>query len=459
MAKLTIGWIKKSQQTQPRIFLCPELLSGLKNGQTITVQYGQMRTKAKAARLKRTNNVVLSAPVWKALSLPCAHPVHFSLKENQLSIGPLVGILTTGVQRSTHFPVGARTGLFKRFLASQAQIPSSYFVFGPNDIDDNNKKIRATFLRKDKGIHVWQQFVVPFPNVVFDRVPNRTAENRPAVQKARRVLEQSGVRIFNPGFFNKWTIHRSIQDRQEAQPFIPETLFDPTPLQITYLLEKHRMIYLKPANGSLGLGILKLYHVPGQGFFIRYRQGNENKLKKFPDLASVLNHILNRSSVTYIAQQGIRLLKLKDRQIDFRVHTNKNRHDNWNMTAVAAKIAGKGSVTTHMRTGGKVLSYKDVLDRCFGPAEREKVLQQLENAVLTLSSAIEDSLPGHFGEFGFDIGIDEHGHPWMFEANSKPGRHVFLHSSMKKSEQMTRNLILDYALYLSEFTTKDVSSS
>ena len=40
-------------------------------------------------------------------------------------------------------------------------------------------------------------------------------------------------------------------------------------------------------------------------------------------------------------------------------------------------------------------------------------------------------MSGHIGEIGFDLGIDQTGAIWMFEANSRPGREIFQHVSLK----------------------------
>ncbi|MFP3490173.1 YheC/YheD family protein, partial [Staphylococcus sp. SIMBA_130] len=55
-----------------------------------------------------------------------------------------------------------------------------------------------------------------------------------------------------------------------------------------------------------------------------------------------------------IAQQGIDLHRIHHRSMDYRVHTNKNKDGYWEVSAIAAKIAGAGSLTTHMASNGTV---------------------------------------------------------------------------------------------------------
>src|SRR5690606_31382426 len=127
-----------------------------------------------------------------------------------------------------------------------------------------------------------------------------------------------------------------------------------------------------------------------QGILARFRGNQHNQLKRFSNLTQALQYFFSNKSITrYIAQQGIPLLQIQIRPIDFRIHTNKDRNGEWQMTAAAAKMAGKGSVTTHMRTGGKVLSYDEVLKICF-PQEHNRVKTRVESAVLLLSEAIDE---------------------------------------------------------------------
>lgn len=459
MSKQVIGLLKKHSQSQDTIFLGPAFFSHLKKGEDISILYGQEKSKAKVIPIKKNEGIVaLSKNVWEKLSIPFSQTLNFYLKDNVLKIGPLVGLFTTGTSPNQHNPIGARTKLFKHFLKVQKESHASYFVFGPEDISYTTRRVNGYFFQQnEKGVK-WKRYFVPFPNVVFDRVPNRTSERMHSVVKGKASMEKSGVKIFNPGFFNKWTIHQKIIHRSEVQPFIPETLFKPSIQQLAALLKKHKMIYLKPSGGSLGLGIVQLFYQSNQKILARYRGKNENQLKRFSSISSALKYFFHSKSLnSYIAQQGIQLISLNERPIDFRVHTNKDQEGKWKMTAVAAKIAGRGSVTTHMRSGGRVLPYQDVIKKCFPSHIQSKVPDTLESAVLTLSQAIEESFPGYIGELGFDIGIDHTGHPWMFEANSKPGRHVFIHSSMKESDYITRKMILDYALYLADFTPKEVT--
>jgi hypothetical protein len=138
--------------------------------------------------------------------------------------------------------------------------------------------------------------------------------------------------------------------------------------------------------------------------------------------------------------------------IDFRFHLNKNGNNEWVVAGIGAKKSGRGSVTTHIKNGGKLMTPQAALNRIYGSASKsEEILSKAKMASIQLAEAIERNHPHRIGELGFDIGIDQKDHIWMFEANSKPGRSIFHHPSLKVEGAATLKHIFDYSMYLSRF--------
>lgn len=455
MKKLLTGFITEHTQSSNKVFISQDIIKDFIKDDWITIKYGREKAKAQVVPVKGKKSIKLSSNLWEQLSIPFVHQVHFALSRDSLKIGPLIGIFTTLVYPDLSAPAGKRTGFYKRYLASQKEVSASYFLFGPKDISFSRKRIYGYFLRMNNGQSTWERHSVPFPDVIYNRV-FRIGEKMKHVIQAKELMQREGTKIFNPFCFNKWDIYQRIVHDSKARTYLPETILGPSKEQLKDLLLKYKMIYLKPVEGYMGLGIVKMYYKPN-GIFCRYNRKRTNYLKRFSSLTAALKHIFESKSLKgYIAQQGIQLIQLDDRAIDLRVHTNRDRYGRWKMTAVAAKMAGKGSVTTHIRTGGEVFSFDDVIERFFSRERQTIVKNKLEEAVLTLSESIENHLPEYVGDIGFDIGIDQEGHPWMFEANSQPGRHIFAHPSLREKEPLSRRMILDFSLYLSNFTTKEL---
>ncbi len=50
----------------------------------------------------------------------------------------------------------------------------------------------------------------------------------------------------------------------------------------------------------------------------------------------------------------------------FSLHLNKDHSNKWVIAGIGAKKAGRGSVTTHLRNGGKLLTPEQALNVTFG---------------------------------------------------------------------------------------------
>ena len=219
------------------------------------------------------------------------------------------------------------------------------------------------------------------------------------------------------------------------------------------MLEKHQFVYLKPTSGSLGNGIYRLTYHPKKGYFCRYRQHGNNVLlrfSRFTDLLRRLNH--NGRMKNYIIQQGIRFIEMDRCPIDFRFHMNKNGDNRWVAAGIGAKKSGRGSVTTHIKNGGKLMTPIAALSQIYGSSTKaEEILSKAKQVSIQLAESIERNHPHYIGELGFDIGIDQKDNIWMFEANAKPGRSIFKHPSLRAEGSATLKHIFDYSVYLSRF--------
>ncbi|MGD6818041.1 YheC/YheD family protein [Metabacillus sp. 84] len=391
------------------------------------------------------NSIGLHPALAEKLKLPFAGKTRILIHDGILYLGPLIGIFTAGFTDSLLRPIGERSLFFAKMMSMDQTAGMYTVVFGAHHINWESGTVRG-FTYGQKG---WSELELPFPNVVYDRLPNRKVENHQALKLVkRRLIEEYGIPWFNPGFFNKWDIHQTLSSIPEAKGFLPETVLGPSLEQLEQMLSSYRSIYLKPSNGSLGLGVFQLmYDRKRECYTCKYRdEAFQNKLKRFPSLEHFFKHAFKeRTLETYLAQQGIDLIRQEQQAIDFRVHTNKNAEGEWNVTAIAAKVAGRGSVTTHLNSGGIVKTLEELFD---DPQNRIRVLNDLTEASILLSRCIDREISGFIGEIGFDLGLDHQGKIWLFEANSKPGRSIFSHPKLKDGDLLTRRQFLDYAMFL-----------
>jgi YheC/D like ATP-grasp len=395
---------------------------------------------------EQDQSILLSQELANQLMLPSEGKTHLLIHDGILNLGPLIGIFTAGFTESILRPIGERSLFFAKFLSLDQSLGLFTFVFGAHHINWEEGIIEGFTYGKNG----WEQGIFPFPNVVYDRLPNRRIENHQALKLVKkRLIDEYSIPWYNPGFFNKWSIHQLLIHDTQAAKYLPETFRTPSISKMEEMLASYQNIYLKPINGSLGLGVYQLmYSREDNHYYSRYRDENgSNRLRKYPSIEHFLKvSFKDKLLSNYLAQQGIKLIRLDGKPIDFRVHTNKDEHGGWKVTALAAKVAGKGSVTTHLNYGGVVKTLEEIYD---DPMERVKAFHDLTEAAIILSMRIDDNLEGFIGEIGFDLGIDKSGQIWMFEANSKPGRSIFCHPELKDADLHSRKASLEYGLFLS----------
>lgn len=430
---------------------------GVTPGQSIKVKIGGKTLLTRAVKAKvKGNKIIFSPTMAKQIHLPFTGEIRADYSKQSLRLGPVIGILTTGYTGNEFSPFGIRDELFRSFIQAGASEKPYIYVFTPEMIDWNSKTIHGWYYKKSvtKSVDRWVRYVSPFPDVIYERVPNRKSESLTQVQNTlSRLKEVSKGKVFNQGFFNKWYIHQMLSDDPITGEFVPETYLSPSIETLYEMLQQHQMIYLKPNKGSLGLGIFRITRHHDKEYYCRFHQGEKNVLHRFQSLEKLIKHYFgdqhNRLN-HYLAQQGIRLVKYEDRPVDFRVHMHKDGEGEWQVVAIGSKAAGFGCVTTHIRTGGFIISTDKLLETLFD--EDAKVIEQNINvAAVEIAQTLEDKIDGPIGELGMDMGVDRNGNVWLFEVNSKPGRHIFHHPSLRDAGIQSAKYITDYSLKLAEF--------
>lgn len=412
------------------------------------VAFGTMIIEAECRPHPKEKNIlsISSKAAEKLLLHGMPMSLHLFYHDDTMFIGPLVGIFTAGFSDSEVRPIGARTVFFSRLLSVKKTVGIHAFVFGKDHINWEKGTITGLFCHEDH----WEQKEIPFPNVIYDRLPNRRYEsNETLINIKNRLQKEYLIPWYNPGFFNKLDVFERLAENPSTKKYLPET----SPFRSLHLIERmlsdYGHVYLKPVNGSSGTGIHQLiYDKHEDRYYCRYQDKGQNKLKRFSSLEGLFSHVFKkRRPDKMLVQQGIHLLRIDQRPVDFRVHTNKDHRGQWQLSAIAAKLASRGSATTHIRNGGSIQTIEEIFPE---KEDQADITAKLTEACLELSKGLEKQMDGIIAEIGFDIGIDRDGRVWLFEANSKPGRAIFKHPGLRKFDILTRKLSLAYSIYLTE---------
>lgn len=339
--------------------------------------------------------------------------INWQLVNDSLKLGPLLGILTVG--EGSVF-LGNRDN-FRDISMSGKKWGALVYVFTPQGINWEKKKVRG-FLYNSK-LDTWQEMIMPFPHVVYNRIPTRRAERRPDVRRAlTRINNLPNVTLFNRCFFDKHELFQILGGYPEVQACLPDTKKLDTLAHFRTFCSEHQYVYLKPVRGKAGEGIMRIEY-KNQAWQLQRLKEQRAITRRFVNLDDVWRHVKGHvRQQKYIIQQGIRRALYEGKPFDVRVLVQKNGEGEWGVTGVGIRRSGSQSITTHVPRGGSIHSLSSVLMALF-KNESEHVEAQIHQNVLMIARALNEEIKD-LAEMSMDLGLTENGELWFFEANAKP---------------------------------------
>ncbi|WP_238323109.1 YheC/YheD family protein [Gorillibacterium massiliense] len=320
------------------------------------------------------------------------------------------------------------------------------YVATIDDLKPERKRIYGYVHHPESGM--WIRQLLPLPQVIYSRIPNRKDEQQPEVQAViRSILKKKSPALFNPYFFNKWTLYEWLDRSKATRRFIPATRKLSTPEDLAAFMGKHPTIYLKPIRGKAGTGIMKLEKGSKRDRFwcrLHLQEKEKSVTSKHYNLIQLWTQIKQETfGEEYIMQQGIPLARVDNRPFDLRVLVQKNGKGIWSLSGIGARVAGRKSITTHVPRGGYIDSPENALISVFGEEKSPQLLKKVKKSSLYLARHIERESGVPLGEMSMDLGVDSNGRIWFFEANSRPMK-------FDEPEIRTKSLesIVNYCLYL-----------
>ncbi|GGD74215.1 YheC/YheD family endospore coat-associated protein [Paenibacillus nasutitermitis] len=276
----------------------------------------------------------------------------------------------------------------------------------------------------EPGTDCWVKQKLPFPDLIYNRIPLREDELLPEVRrKIAACMRSPRIILFNPAFFNKWSLFKWLRNSQSTKPFIPTTRRMLSQEGLGRMMLKHKYLYLKPISGKAGKGIMTI--------LVRSEKSSPYRLRIQGDKKSITYHCSTLGNLwlkvrkecsgeRYIAQQGIKLAAINDRSFDLRALIQKNQRGQWDISGIGARVAGSSSITTHVPRGGSIDDPERLLVSAFGPEEARKLMSKTRSTALLIARQIERGSGHRLVEMSMDLGVDQEGGIWFFEANSKP---------------------------------------
>lgn len=326
----------------------------------------------------------------------------------------VIGILTW--REGTRFE---EPGYLRRLVQSGQKLGAVVFLFSHQDVLTVERKIRG-FVPKENG--GWESRWYPWPDIVIDRYRKR-------VKEYLRLRHRKLFTYANSTFSKKWRITELLSNEEQVKRWVPETVMY-SAAKLRYMLGQHRLLYIKPGNGTGGRSILKVAS-RAQGFDVLGRDKRLAKrsfhLKSADSLENWVNKWVREQRIrdgNFMIQQGLNLALVSNRVADVRLLIQKNQHGVWSVTGCGVRMGASNSSTSNLHGGGKALAFETFMTKRFGANQANQIQRECHQ----LAYATAETLEKHFGrmiEFGLDIGVDVNGRIWLIEVNPKPGREVF----------------------------------
>jgi hypothetical protein len=369
-----------------------------------------------------------------------------NMKLHEVDQKPTLAILTV---QDTKKGLRGNHKNFLDLIRTGQELGAEVYVTTATDLKLTGKKVIG--YRYDFLNNMWSKELLPSPHVVYNRVPYRNMEMQPEVQQTiQACIRSNQVALFNPSFFNKWTLFEWLNKSRVTRTYIPDTQMLSSAYELDRMLREYPIVYLKPIKGKAGKGIMRLERRLN-GRIGEYRLLCVQDNKQLYDATHMSIETLwrdisiFRGSKEYIIQQGIPLTSFKKRAYDLRVLIQKTSKGQWSVSGIGARVAGKLSITTHVPRGGSIDDPLKLLASAFGQQEADLIMKRTKEAALVIAKQIEISSAQQLGEMSMDLGIDTSGRIWFFEANSKP---------MKFDEPAIRQKSLERIIRYSLFLTK-----
>lgn len=313
--------------------------------------------------------------------------------------------------------------------------------FRLSDIDFASGEVFAYIIENA----VYKRRRLPIPRVIHNRILLKGKRDRERMRK----LSGMGTIIFNShNRFSKWSMHKLLESNDALRPYLPKT-YKATSQSIRMMMQRYEHLIVKPENGSVGKGILKLDRV-GPLWQASYPIPKGEHGQKWTQelyqstLPSAIATRLNRHS--YIVQERIPLAKYNDAPFDLRVSVQRNILGEWQVTGMVAKVASKGHFLTNVARGGKTYTLEQILQQ-HPTLELHQVRNSVESLSLKIAHFIGRKLP-FMADLGLDIGITEDGYPYFIECNARDLRITFRNATMNEEWEATHTTPMGYAAYI-----------
>ncbi len=318
----------------------------------------------------------------------------------------------------------------EQYVVTGKKLGMEPVFFHPTDVNFHKGTVRG---------YVWKESKLkpkrcPIPAVMH----NRVLSGNPRVRSDLKRLSKKGKMFNGIVVRNKERVHHLFWKNPELRKYLPETArFSQSTMRA--MLDRYPLIYVKPAIGSVGIGVVRIER---QGDRFHFFSSKKRRVYTRARLeAELMKWVGGRR---FLIQQGISLATYDGRTFDIRVSVQKDGTREWRVSGMVAKVANPKNKLSNLSRGGEAVAIDKVLARLFDEDTIQKVKEQIEHAAIRLAR----QYGRHFSslaDLGLDMGIDKKGNPYLIEANVRDQRYSFYKAGEWEMFKRTYSTPLEYA--------------
>lgn len=174
---------------------------------------------------------------------------------------------------------------------------------------------------------------------------------------------------------------------------------------------------LKPANGSRGLGIMKIKTKNEKTVYQCGKISGELTRDAFEHYFKEEN---KKSIVYYLLEPCLNITNYNGYAVDFRCLVSLGGKGDWENVLTYARI-GSSEIASNVSTGGLIADAVNVLEELV-PNQAEETLEKINRIALDVAELVQKNAKNPVSYLGIDICIDRDTKQiYVIEANSKPG--------------------------------------
>jgi glutathione synthase/RimK-type ligase-like ATP-grasp enzyme len=391
--------------------------------QPLTLRFGSARQEVRVVPVARGTALRLTPALAARLGLHHGVRLVLAYKPGQraLLIGPLIGVMVPRVYRKlADRPFGSITAFCRELTDACALYGGHVFYMTPDDVSGNPSSIAGWTWHNG-----WTRRTFPVPDVVYNRLTSRRYENRSNVQQFMKdAKSRHGVVVFNEKYLNKTEVFDALRHVESLRSVLPESHSLKNYQVLKNMANRHQTLFLKPITGSLGKGIIRLRREANGSYTCHYAGLIGPRKVTYSSLPAVFKAIAGKlRAQRYQVQQGLQLLAVEGRPVDFRALVQRDDTGVWSITSIVGRIAGGTHFVSNLARGGTLSTAAGALARSnLSAGLRASALAKLRRSALEIAKGIEEKIDAHFAELGIDLAVDTNGKAWLLEVNSKPSK-------------------------------------